>query len=33
MRIKKYIAEFLGTAILVLFGCGTAVFAEDFRAE
>ena len=26
MRIKKYIAEFLGTAILVLFGCGTAVF-------
>ena len=26
MRLKKYIAEFLGTAILVLFGCGTAVF-------
>lgn len=26
MRIKKYLAEFLGTAILVLFGCGTAVF-------
>ena len=23
--IKKYIAEFIGTAILVLFGCGTAV--------
>ena len=27
MRLKKYIAEFLGTAILVLFGCGTAVFS------
>lgn len=26
MRIKKYLAEFIGTAILVLFGCGTAVF-------
>lgn len=26
MRIKKYIAELLGTFILVLFGCGTAVF-------
>lgn len=26
MRIKKYIAEFIGTAVLVLFGCGTAVF-------
>lgn len=25
MRIKKYIAEFFGTAVLVLFGCGTAV--------
>lgn len=24
-NIKKYIAEFIGTAILVLFGCGTAV--------
>ncbi|MBR3176518.1 aquaporin [Candidatus Saccharibacteria bacterium] len=23
--VKKYIAEFIGTAILVLFGCGTAV--------
>lgn len=28
MRLKKYIAEFLGTAILVLFGCGTAVFSS-----
>ena len=27
MRLKKYIAEFLGTAILVLFGCGTAAFS------
>lgn len=27
MRLKKYIAEFLGTEILVLFGCGTAVFS------
>ena len=25
-ELKKYIAEFIGTAILVLFGCGTAVF-------
>ena len=24
-ELKKYIAEFIGTAILVLFGCGTAV--------
>lgn len=27
MRMKKYIAEFFGTAVLVLFGCGTAVFS------
>lgn len=25
MNIKKYIAEFFGTMVLVLFGCGTAV--------
>ena len=25
--LKKYLAEFIGTAILVLFGCGTAVFS------
>ena len=25
MNIKKYICEFIGTAVLVLFGCGTAV--------
>ena len=24
-KYKKYVAEFIGTAILVLFGCGTAV--------
>ena len=24
-ELKKYIAEFIGTAVLVLFGCGTAV--------
>ncbi|MBQ1514641.1 MAG: aquaporin, partial [Lachnospiraceae bacterium] len=23
--IKKYIAEFIGTLVLVVFGCGTAV--------
>ncbi len=26
--IKKYFAEFIGTFVLVLFGCGTAVFAN-----
>lgn len=25
MKIKKYLAEFIGTMVLVLFGCGTAV--------
>ncbi len=25
MKIKKFIAEFIGTAVLVFFGCGTAV--------
>ena len=25
--LKKYLAEFIGTAILVLFGCGTAVIS------
>ncbi len=24
--MKKYICEFIGTLVLVLFGCGTAVF-------
>src|SRR5208283_2540111 len=27
--MKKYLAEFVGTFILVLFGCGTAVVAGD----
>lgn len=27
--MKKYIAEMLGTAVLVLMGCGSAVFAGD----
>jgi aquaporin Z len=27
--MKKYLAEFVGTFILVLFGCGTAVIAGD----
>ena len=29
MNIKKYVAEFIGTAVLVLMGCGTAVFAGE----
>lgn len=28
--IKKYIAEFLGTMVLVLFGCGTAVVCGGY---
>jgi len=28
-NIKKYIAEFMGTAVLVLFGCGVAVITGD----
>ena len=27
-ELKKYLAEFIGTAILVLFGCGTAVITN-----
>jgi aquaporin Z len=27
--VKKYLAELVGTFILVLFGCGTAVIAGD----
>lgn len=27
MLIKKYIAEMIGTMVLVLMGCGSAVFA------
>ena len=29
---KKYIAEFFGTACLVIFGCGTAVLVNDHLA-
>ena len=28
MKIKKYVAEFFGTAVLVLLGCGSAVAAN-----
>ena len=28
MNMKKYICEFIGTAVLVLFGCGTAVVSR-----
>ena len=28
-QLKKYIAEFMGTGILVLFGCGAAVLTGD----
>lgn len=28
--LKKYLAEVLGTAILVLFGCGTAVISGGY---
>ncbi len=30
--MKKYICEFIGTAVLVLFGCGTAVVTGDLVA-
>lgn len=28
MSIKKYVAELIGTAVLVFFGCGTAAFSN-----
>lgn len=28
--LKKYLAEFLGTCVLVLFGCGTAIGSGDY---
>ncbi len=31
--MKKYIAEFIGTAVLVIFGCGSAVAANTLVAE
>ena len=30
--LKKYLAEFLGTCVLVLFGCGTAIGSGDYVA-
>lgn len=30
--MKKYLCEFIGTAVLVLFGCGTAVVTGGFTA-
>lgn len=32
MSVKKYVAEFFGTAVLVLFGCGTAAFGGGLVA-
>ena len=31
--MKKYIAEFIGTAVLVIFGCGSAVAANTLLGE
>ena len=31
--VKKFVSEFVGTLILVLFGCGTAVAANKFIAS
>ncbi len=31
--MKKYIAEFIGTAVLVIFGCGSAVAANTLVGE
>ncbi len=28
--LKKYLAEFIGTCVLVLFGCGTAIGSGDY---
>lgn len=33
MNMKKYAAEFIGTAVLVIFGCGSAVAANTLAAE
>lgn len=32
MNIRKYLCEFIGTLVLVLFGCGTAVVTGGFSA-
>ncbi|MEG2165047.1 MAG: aquaporin, partial [Ruthenibacterium sp.] len=31
--MKKYLAEFIGTAVLVTFGCGSAVAANTLLAN
>jgi len=31
-NMKKYIAEMIGTMVLVLMGCGSAVFAGSMAA-
>lgn len=33
MNMKKYIAEFIGTAVLVIFGCGSAVAANTLLGD
>lgn len=33
MNMKKYVAEFIGTAVLVVFGCGSAVAANTLVAD
>ena len=32
-KMKKYLAEFIGTAVLVIFGCGSAVAANTLIGE
>jgi len=31
--MKKYIAEFIGTAVLVLMGCGTAMLVGCYAID
>lgn len=31
--MKKYLAEFIGTCVLTLFGCGSAVAANTLLAQ
>lgn len=33
MSFKKYVAEFIGTAVLVIFGCGSAVAANTLLSS
>ena len=32
LNLKKYIAEFIGTFVLVFFACGTAIVCNDYTA-